>query len=532
MAEYEKPINRFIADLARIMTTREKVETPAQARLPCRTKAGIEFRFPDKCYVVDKDKWEPLRQGLIDDGDALLLVELDAGAKIAALFDCKERLLSNAINNVRLADGLRPDGCVSDQVNGLLNDPEKKARVLALIDHSTSGKTEKVREWKPNVKAVADLRVIPELDGRVLEPVPLFFHWEDEDDVLWIDVDNHWTNLAKGICQRFNLKNNLDDALDNLFGKLNSSLEEAKSYLRGKQIDENEIEHWLDEPEAPTSPQIPPAIPSEEMPEDEQPSVRNEQEEIEEEAIAPANGQGTDGPVSEVGLGSDGDDGSGGSVRLITGTGGVNSGRTGGGSGGGSGGGTRRRPHGGTGGGTGGQAGREQGEKAEKWLLGRLKERLPERDGWTYELRVRDEEQRETDILLNHREYGEFHVEVKSMKGQVIYWSRNEIAKAKDHPGKYFMAVLLEQQDDDYEENWLTDPLEQLREEGDVKGVWLWDSREDADVAGNWQMPDKKPEKEPNNHSFRITMERERLEKISVGFEELFHGIVSPEFSA
>ena len=171
------------------------------------------------------------------------------------------------------------------------------------------------------------------------------------------------------------------------------------------------------------------------------------------------------------------------------------------------------------------QIAREEGEKAERWMRETLRSRL-KNNGWEIsDTPVLDEKNRETDILLQHAEYGIFHVEVKSMAGQEIYWTGKEVAKAQDNAERYFMVILRKQAhiQNQYQEYWLTDPLEQLWNPGKVKILWRWDAQEpDCQILERWEKPQKAPSKEPNNYSFQIRIDLEGLRNIGVNFDKVY----------
>ena len=111
--------------------------------------------------------------------------------------------------------------------------------------------------------------------------------------------------------------------------------------------------------------------------------------------------------------------------------------------------------------------------KAEVWLREQIRQHLAEKPFNVDEGVHRDDENRESDIRIQALGDGsDWHVEVKHLSGNLIYWSELEIGKAKDHAPRYFM-VLLSGENEPFEITWLWDPLESL---GELPShvEWIW----------------------------------------------------------
>ena len=498
--QYEKNIRQFVNELAECLGKREEITLPNDVPLPCKTKEGVRFIAPDNFYILDENRWEPLQDILLQAGEALLLVTLDAGKKIANLFNCEHKLLNNALD-VRLEDTLEEEHDLEKKLQDMMfSNADCRCMLLALIEHSTNQKEKacQFQKWKPFVKVVRDVRVVPSLNGHELQPVSLPFHFEDH--CLWVRSTNHWSCMAKALCQRFELRNNLDDAIEHLLNKFEAGLEDARTYLRDKNINEEAIRQWRDTTETASPPVLCPQIksngPQVEKAEEDSISKSSESEIIKNESSEQTSAEFLN--RTNRGLFQKGSDTE-------------HSGK--------------KRPrrefsltHS-------SQIAREEGEKAERWMRETLRSRL-KNNGWEIsDTPVLDEKNRETDILLQHAEYGIFHVEVKSMAGQEIYWTGKEVAKAQDNAERYFMVILRKQAhiQNQYQEYWLTDPLEQLWNPGKVKILWRWDAQEpDCQILERWEKPQKAPSKEPNNYSFQIRIDLEGLRNIGVNFDKVY----------
>jgi hypothetical protein len=173
--------------------------------------------------------------------------------------------------------------------------------------------------------------------------------------------------------------------------------------------------------------------------------------------------------------------------------------------------------------GSAGLQGAEAGRLAEEWMREELRKRL-ETDGWAVSAApTRDEESRETDIELHHEDFGTFHVEVKYSEADRLYWSEKEVGKAQQHPGCYFMSILVPGDNEGFGEYWLVDPLEALHHLP-RSGVWVWSGREEGvalqEQPDAWAIPKPKPTRAAK-FSFSIQFEREWLGINGKGFDQI-----------
>lgn len=108
-------------------------------------------------------------------------------------------------------------------------------------------------------------------------------------------------------------------------------------------------------------------------------------------------------------------------------------------------------------------------------------------DEWECSANVRDDDLRETDVLLS-RTGAEFHIEVKSLTSERIYWSELEREKAERNPGRYFIALLTEDDDEEFSVRWLWNPLVELA--GLPRRIeWVWRNAEEGpSVNEGWKL--------------------------------------------
>ncbi len=152
----------------------------------------------------------------------------------------------------------------------------------------------------------------------------------------------------------------------------------------------------------------------------------------------------------------------------------------------------------------------EAGKKAEKRIRTDLKNRL-EPLGWQVSCRpTRDEQRRETDIELKHKEHGAYHVEVKHCESGYVYWSEKEVSKALKHHGRYLM-VIVQGGDEKHQQYWIKYPTDELISPP-RKGVWVWRSQLDVPyqpVQNNpWAVPSSRKERSADGFSFKIDVTR------------------------
>jgi hypothetical protein len=117
------------------------------------------------------------------------------------------------------------------------------------------------------------------------------------------------------------------------------------------------------------------------------------------------------------------------------------------------------------------QAAHARGLHAEAWLIRTIVQKLG--PDWRYAANVRDEALRETDLVLT-RGSAEWHIEIKTLSEERLYWSELERSKAADLQGRYFMALLIESELG-YKVHWSFDPLVELASCG-RRLEWIWKS--------------------------------------------------------
>jgi hypothetical protein len=152
---------------------------------------------------------------------------------------------------------------------------------------------------------------------------------------------------------------------------------------------------------------------------------------------------------------------------------------------------------GGGGGGGWGERQRELGIEGEMWLAGLVEATLP--PGFSSQRNIRDALQGETDILI--RSGGaEWHVEVKTLATERIYWSELERGKAMREEGRYWMCLLVPY-GWTYRIHWSWAPLVDLLPcERRMQWQWACESQGPRLEPGSWNPIDgiRTPERLPD----------------------------------
>ncbi len=110
---------------------------------------------------------------------------------------------------------------------------------------------------------------------------------------------------------------------------------------------------------------------------------------------------------------------------------------------------------------------------AEAWLREGIRLHLAGKPFIVAEGVHRDSENRESDIRIQLADgSSDWHIEVKHLSGNQIYWSELEIKKAIDYTSRYFMAFLFGEKEP-FGVAWLWNPLECL---GGLSShvEWIW----------------------------------------------------------
>lgn len=471
--KHERTIRQFLDNMAKVLS--EKNETSLDLhdslRWPCRTASGIEFNKADEFYILDESRWEPLKDGLVLAGKSLLLVELIAGKRIAKLTNSEPRLLSNALRVERHTD-IEGDADNTQKMKNLFHG-RNHARLLALVVHNCDKDQASKLSHMPAIKAVKQLRVVPSIENKTLDEIHLPYFWFDGE--LWISTaENMWAHLAKGLCERYQLKHNLDDALDNLWTKLAQSSEMADAYLHEKGINDEAIAEWIEaEHDKP--------IMNRQM-------VLPEPQEQEMEVNDEPNEKPKDRKPRTT---------SNRRSRTI----GVRSKRQG----------LGRSPD------------LEAGKKAEKFVFEKLQNVFQE-NGWdVLNVSGQHQEGQECDILLEKADQ-KILIEVKSIKdlhNAEIWLPVSETQTALLNEDRYWLVIIVGQEENRCAKYWIKDPLK-VFEPFCRDGDFLWSGRitmrDIRPSQWHWKMPSDQPKRKPNNFSYRVVVTPEFLKKCS-GFE-------------
>ena len=177
---------------------------------------------------------------------------------------------------------------------------------------------------------------------------------------------------------------------------------------------------------------------------------------------------------------------------------------------------------------------RTGGYEAQEWMRDELRERLGS-EGWRVSgSPTHDEEFRETDIELHHDQFGTFHLEVKHCESDRIYWSENEVEKAKRNPDRYFLVILTRDRTKQFEEYWIDDPLKVMKYVPRT-GVWEWRGRLDgvelSGATATWSVPSPKPERPAAGFSFKLEIKSAWLKTHHIEFEAVKARMISQDFA-
>lgn len=133
------------------------------------------------------------------------------------------------------------------------------------------------------------------------------------------------------------------------------------------------------------------------------------------------------------------------------------------------------------GGGWGGQ--QAAGLAGEVWLRQLVAEKLPK--GWAVALNERDAAAGESDIIVRSPT-AEWHIEIKTLSSERLYWSNLEREKAERLPRRYWMCFMV-RQGYGWRIHWSWDPLVDLLDcERRVQWQWASESEGPKLAKGSW----------------------------------------------
>ena len=296
---------------------------------------------------------------------------------------------------------------------------------LEMLDHGNTGSLERLN--LPDVRVVKELKVGFHLHERVVGSdlkLDAYHSWSDGGWTLWLDgaffdgdgkpMTSTWEYTASALVYAADLALDTQPCLKDLLLYEGADLERK---LLGLGVTKETVEGIITR--ASVEPPAPPEISSE--------------TEAGGNGVSETTASGATVPAPA----GHGNGGHGGHVR-------------------GSGGGAR--------GGTVGTSADQPGLEAQEWMRDELRKRLEPSEWNVSDVPTHDEELRETDIELHHDRFGTFHVEVKHSESDAIYWSENEVKKAQGNADRYFMVILTRDKDKNFEENWISDPLKDLKD--------------------------------------------------------------------
>jgi hypothetical protein len=151
------------------------------------------------------------------------------------------------------------------------------------------------------------------------------------------------------------------------------------------------------------------------------------------------------------------------------------------------------------------------GRDGEAWLAQRMRETMPA--GMTLVTTVRDENYRESDIVLSLGGRS-WHVEVKTLASQRIYWSALEIEKAQIQRGAYWMCFLT-RDGSGFRVHWSWDPLNDLLPcERRMEWQWAYATPGPLLERNGWNPIEggRRPQRPPDRSTAAIRIEERHLE--------------------
>jgi hypothetical protein len=124
------------------------------------------------------------------------------------------------------------------------------------------------------------------------------------------------------------------------------------------------------------------------------------------------------------------------------------------------------------------------GLAGEEWLRGLVRQRLPQ--GWSLTTNERDEAAGESDLIVRSPT-SEWHVEIKTLSSERLYWSDLERGKAERQQGRYWMCFLVRQAYA-WRIHWSWNPLVDLLPcERRLQWQWARESEGPRLAKGSWQ---------------------------------------------
>lgn len=159
------------------------------------------------------------------------------------------------------------------------------------------------------------------------------------------------------------------------------------------------------------------------------------------------------------------------------------------------------------------KAAAERGLRAEAWFMRQVAEKLGNR--WQCFANVRDDQLRETDLLLK-KGAEEWHLEIKCLSTERLYWSELERQKAEHNPGRYLMALLVERETGGYAVHWSWNPMTDL-ETCARRIEWLWEGTSEGPSLRDGWKPEaglRWPKREASRYIHVVQVTQEHLERL------------------
>ena len=164
----------------------------------------------------------------------------------------------------------------------------------------------------------------------------------------------------------------------------------------------------------------------------------------------------------------------------------------------------------------------EEGMSAQRWLFKGVKE-------WCKKQQQPEPVWEQDDVDITIPLNPALLIEVKRIDGSTIHWSRNQIEKAKQNPGRYVVALLRPKEGDEkYEVCWVHEPLEDflsLRRQVE----WTWQvQKKGAFSEKSWDEPEERPSKPADSFNAEVTIDEMWRRELPKGLDALESIINAP----
>lgn len=228
--------------------SRQKWEPPpfaSKRRLPCQFReTRLAFCSPDSLVIIDDPRFAPLRQTLLDSGQAVLLGGEIESAALGQLLGCDQRRFSKLAVIKVVSD----TPCRQGEERLHL---AQRARplVLAWVEYAVgeSAANRLNMHWPELVHVHSPLKVAVTLEGSELESdAALDFHWEPGRPLFISGSDRLWDRLAAGLKQVAGSQGDFVHGLVRLLEAVESTgqLTDGEAFLVQSGLSEQAWKRW------------------------------------------------------------------------------------------------------------------------------------------------------------------------------------------------------------------------------------------------------------------------------------------------